>query len=701
MSGVARSEHDSGGSTTWWDRLAGGFLLLVLVSLALVRAELGTRLDGFTIDEPWHIVAGASYARTGDYRINPEHPPLVKRWVGAWMPETLLPLPPLQVVQDKPQERELVEATVFASPDVDAVQERARRAAMALNAVLLMALALVCWRALGLAVAVVLLALVLVEPTLLAHLPLVMTDLPVALTLLLAAVACGMFVWRWQWRWALGAGVAIGLALASKHSALPGIAALGVALLAMVLLNLAASGWREAFHRAVKLAVVVVVSGMVVWAGYGFQFTAGPDGSDHYNRTLEHKLDDLQSPAMAQSIRVLDRSGVLPRPYLWGLADTVRAGVDGRGQAEHRLWGVDHAGRPPAHAWPSLVLSKLPLALAVLLLVGGVALAVRLPVSARARSVLAMVLVMAAGYALALLLSKGTYAGVRHALPVLMAMLLLAAVGLSMLWRREGRARVPGMALAAGVWALAVATTLGEPRLYEFHNTLAGGNVDAWRNFRNESVDLGQRIREVARFHDEVVVGSGQPLYLFYRVGEPATRHYLPGERKLVESIHDEHALGEWEGWFVFPMPYTEPEPRSDWDPAEIFANLELVQRFGHVGVWQGRLNHPRMWAGSMSTRVWEYIYQQGGDDWALVARRLDQVLALNPHAYFAAFELGNARLRLGEREAAVAAYRRLLEQDRFPMDPDFVARLSAHVQIIEQSSDLAHVSPMRSPFLE
>lgn len=697
MPGATRT----GGSMAWWQRAAGGLVLIALVLLALLRAESGTRLDGFTIDEPWHIVAGASYVRTGDFRINPEHPPLVKRWVGAWMPESLLPLPPLQAVHDKPQERDFVENAVFSSPDVDAVQTRARRAAMGLGGLLLVMLGMACWRAFGWPAAVVLLALVLVEPTVLAHLPLVMTDLPVAITLVLAALACGLLAWRWQWRWVLGAGVAIGLAAASKHSALPAIAALGLALLLLVVLAWAKQGWRLGFQRAVQFLSVVMVSGLVVWACYGFQFTAGADGSDHYNRPLADKLGDLQSPAMAGMLGLLDQSGVLPRPYVWGLADTVRAGVDGRGQTEHRLWGVDHPGRPPLHAWPSLVVSKVPLALVVLLVAGGVMLALRWPSPGRQRSALGMVLVMAFGYSLALLLSKGTYAGIRHALPLVMAMLVLAAVGLAALWRQYGKAWAPGVALAAGVWALAMATTLREPRLYEFHNTLAGGSIDAWRNFRNESVDLGQRIRELSRFHDEVVVPSGQPLYLFYWVGEPATRHYLPYERKLVASIHDEHALGQWEGWFVFRMPATEPEPRSGWNPDEVFAQLELVQRFGHVAVWKGRLDHPRMWAGSMASRVWEYIYQHGGDDWQLVARRLDQVLALNPHAYLAAFELGNARLRLGEREAAVAAYRRVLEQQRFPMDPDFVARLSAHVQLIEQSDDLAMVAPMRSPFME
>ena len=66
------------------------FLFLVLVAallaLALLRSMAGTARDGLTIDEPYHYAAGVYYDRLGDYRLNPEHPPLAKRWVGAWMP---------------------------------------------------------------------------------------------------------------------------------------------------------------------------------------------------------------------------------------------------------------------------------------------------------------------------------------------------------------------------------------------------------------------------------------------------------------------------------------------------------------------------------------------------------------------------------------------------------------------------------------
>jgi hypothetical protein len=55
---------------------------IALILAAVLRSSLATRLDGFTMDEAYHITAGVSYWRTGDYRLNPEHPPLVKLWVG-------------------------------------------------------------------------------------------------------------------------------------------------------------------------------------------------------------------------------------------------------------------------------------------------------------------------------------------------------------------------------------------------------------------------------------------------------------------------------------------------------------------------------------------------------------------------------------------------------------------------------------------
>jgi hypothetical protein len=59
-------------------------VIVALVLLAVIRSAVATRADGFTVDDAYHITAGVSYVKLRDFRLNPEHPPLVKLWVGYW-----------------------------------------------------------------------------------------------------------------------------------------------------------------------------------------------------------------------------------------------------------------------------------------------------------------------------------------------------------------------------------------------------------------------------------------------------------------------------------------------------------------------------------------------------------------------------------------------------------------------------------------
>jgi hypothetical protein len=69
--------------------------IVVLIVLAVIRSAVATRTDGFTIDDAYHITAGVSYVKLRDFRLNPEHPPLVKLWVGAALAPDFQ-LPPLR-----------------------------------------------------------------------------------------------------------------------------------------------------------------------------------------------------------------------------------------------------------------------------------------------------------------------------------------------------------------------------------------------------------------------------------------------------------------------------------------------------------------------------------------------------------------------------------------------------------------------------
>ena len=115
--------------------------IVALVLLAVVRSAVATRTDGFTIDDAYHITAGASYVKLNDFRLNPEHPPLVKLWAGAALAPDFR-LPPLRPLDDKFAEREFNESAVFLDNDPDRVQARSRYAMWALNGLLLLFLAL-------------------------------------------------------------------------------------------------------------------------------------------------------------------------------------------------------------------------------------------------------------------------------------------------------------------------------------------------------------------------------------------------------------------------------------------------------------------------------------------------------------------------------------------------------------------------------
>lgn len=76
-------------------------LLVGLILCGILRSAIATRLDSFDIDEAYHITAGVTYARLGDYRLNPEHPPLIKLWAGVFLTPGVFKTPQLRPLAEK------------------------------------------------------------------------------------------------------------------------------------------------------------------------------------------------------------------------------------------------------------------------------------------------------------------------------------------------------------------------------------------------------------------------------------------------------------------------------------------------------------------------------------------------------------------------------------------------------------------------
>jgi hypothetical protein len=157
--------------------------------------------------------------RYADFRINPEHPPLVKLWVGSLISATGFRHSSLRPFADKADEREFVEQDVYLNNDFNSVQRRARIAMWTFNGLLLLALTFAVCRVFCPRVALGALLFLAIDPTVAAHLPVVMTDLPVSLLSATAVVLAVPAFERWAGADLAACSLALGLALATKHSA--------------------------------------------------------------------------------------------------------------------------------------------------------------------------------------------------------------------------------------------------------------------------------------------------------------------------------------------------------------------------------------------------------------------------------------------------------------------------------------------------
>jgi Dolichyl-phosphate-mannose-protein mannosyltransferase len=657
--------------------------LPLVLALALGHSLWATSLDGFTIDEPYHIAAGASYVRWGDYRLNPEHPPLVKLIAGISVPPSVLHLAPLRLLQEKEQERQYTQKAVFLDSDSARVHRRARAALLGFNTLLLAVLALVLRRVFGFGIALATLLLLALDPTVSAHMPVVMTDLPMALlgtiSLCLAILALRDRIWR---DWIL-LGIATGLLLATKHSA-------PLIVLPLLLGCLGVFCWQAghkqfAGRQALGLVAACALSMVVLWSAYRFHYRETPGTTaETFNRPLEAKIGDLHSPLMRHALTIAENLHLVPRAYLWGLADTLRAGVEGR-----PIWiqalGHSYQGKAPSWVPFADLVVKLPptfLLLAMygvaLLLLGRLPEEVSLPLVGFAGMIAFFMLFIA---------HNGIfYAGLRHWLFVVPLLAAFAAAGAwfllqsPKLWWRAA-------AFVALLW-IAV-TVLPQRRIWEYHNMLAGGPENAFRSFDNESVDLGQRTPELVAFYKSHIAPA--PVMIDYMA---LHEQLQAGGVKQWEPQPEEIGNGEFKGWLCLRAPGM---ALRDWHEMPTMRNVQPTARFGNLLLYHGDFQLPRLAAGILSFRALHLM--EPGTDQKLIEQYLQRSIALDPEYAPAAIELGNFALRRGESNQALHWYE-LARKDAAD-EPDVLTDVQQQIQKVKSAPAGTLVPVLRNPAKE
>jgi hypothetical protein len=665
------------------------WLVLLLVGLGIGRSATATRLDGFTYDEAYHIAAGVFYLRYGDFRMNPEHPPLVKLWVGSVIAATGFHLEPLRRFSDKPDERLFAEQITLRKNDPESVQRRARAAMFALNGLLLIALAFALERVFDARVALGTLLFLVIDPTVAAHWPVVMTDLPVALLSATSIVLAARAFRDWIWTDLAACSVFLGLDLATKHSA-------PVMLLSVALIGAWLAFWRPLtgtgdarWRRPLKIGAVLAGALAILWGFYFFRYAETNTGQESFNRPLVDKIADVNTPFYHSVLAGMSATHIVPRAYLWGFADTVHAGMEGR-MFPQLIFGRSYLRKGPMYFFPAMIAVKLPIGLSVLSVLGLIAFfARRLPVEWNfpASLILASALLF-----LLVLMQGATYAGIRHALPVVALLSIFAGLSVEIAFLSNSRS-LKGAVLAAYVLACASAIPLLRP--WEYFNEFVGGSKNAYKYFDDEGVDLGQRTREIVEYYRRFLEPSGEMAHIIYVASDEELKardvEYLGRdmERDLPRLIQPERS-----GTIFIGSSFL--SPNTFWD-RHAFREATPVARLGNLFVYHGTFPSPADAAAALYFHGIETVY---ADKPNLVAaeQAFRQSAEMDPAAFFVNIELGNLLLKRGARQEALQAY-----SDALKYAPqDQLVRRPIEIQIARFAGPpSAEIPSLRNPFLE
>jgi 4-amino-4-deoxy-L-arabinose transferase-like glycosyltransferase len=622
--------------------LAGGLILLQMVLVAII-----VHGESLTFDEGDHIFAGYMMWHSGDYGLNPEHPPLVKLVATLPLLQEKLWVPPLQQRMFKTEAyrdgRDFLERN---DGPKHRLLFRMRLAAGVFAVGLSVMVFLMGSTFFGESAGLLALLLVVFEPNVLANSDLVTTDMGVA-CFFLATIYC-------FYRYArqpsvirlLLTGLAAGLTLSAKHSGI----LLAPMLLGLMLVEVACAEPGRRKRTAGTLlggfAAIVVLAVVVLWAFYGFRYAARPAGL-----AMNPTLSEYAAPLKGMNswmIGHLAHWRLLPESYLLGMTDIHYAAQ----QYPIFLLGHDY----PHGVWwyfPVALSIKTTLGLIGLVVLAGIALISRRLSQGRE---LAYLVVPGAIY-LGVAILSGMNIGTRHVLFLYPLAALLAAAGLTALARQNRR----WIWIGGGLVACHVVSALAVfPAEMAYANEAWGGTANTHKYLSDSSVDWAQQLPHVKQWVD---AHPGEECWFAYSAypdlrpqayGIPC--HPLPtahtgGEILPVdvpETIHgnlllsaDDLEACDW--------------PSDQLNIFERFRRMPMAEQIDHsVFVYHGDFDVPEA-AALGAVQKSQILLRKKRPAEALDEAK--KAVALQPQNVLTQTALGDAQTALGDKNSAQAAY--------------------------------------------
>jgi 4-amino-4-deoxy-L-arabinose transferase-like glycosyltransferase len=636
------------------------FAVILLLVLQAAQVVYMVHRESLTWDEDDHMFAGYMMWKTGDYGLNPEHPPLVKLLATLPLLGEKLWIPPLQGREFKSEAyldgREWLARNDGASQRL-VFRMRLAAGLLALGLSLIIFFAARAW--FGTPAALVALTLAVFDPNLLAHSALVTTDIGLSLFLLASLFGFYSYVKRPTLARLLLTGLAAGCLLGTKHSGILLAPMLLVLIVGEIVAAPKGSRGRTALRLGGAFAAIVVIGVTVLWAFYGFRYAARPAGL-----VMSTSLADYTQPLShfnAAAVLGIAHLHLLPESYLIGLVDVKRMAqwyptfILGKNYS-HGVWWY----------FPVVIAVKTTLGLLALLALTGFAI---LSGSLRKGRELSY-LIVPGGIYLAVAMLSGMNIGARHILVLDAMAAILAGAGLAALAVRNRRWAWAGGVLVAAHIASALSVY---PNDMAYANEAWGGPKNLHTLLSDANVDWAQQLYQVKEWEDRHPGEECWFAYFAYPVVDPAVYgiqcHHLPngdtgwlGGADLIPPEISGNVLisaGDLSGCEL---------SSSQLNPYADFLSRKPDEWIDYaVLVYHGKFQVHRAAAMSRVQRAYELLRAQKPGEALALAREAAEI---DPEGVEAQNARGNLAAHMGQKDEARAAWTAALAAAK-QLEPD------------------------------
>jgi len=471
-------------------------ILVAVFALVFGLLVFSARANSQTTDEAIHLFAGYTYLTKADFRLDPEHPPLLKEL-------TAIPLLFVRNIQvhydglwqnagifyyDPWKEARLLGDHFFYDWGNNPNQILFLGRLVIVFLTLILGYFSFFWakKLYGARAGVLAAFLVLFFPNILAHGQLVNTDLGLTLFMFVAVYFWGEYLKKLSWQSLVYAGLFSGLAMASKFTAIILFAILFILALLKLIID------RKNIGKVISgYVLILVMTFVIVWASYGFTLAVPPKPiislSTELTNWVKYNVPNTYD-SLFESIRPL----LIPDYFYKGFVMVARHAIGGHGS--YLLGQNSNTGW--WYYFPITILFKTPIPVFILF---GLAIIYHKKLKAKNYFDDLLLLLPPAIYLILSINSKADL-GIRHILPIFPFILTYLGKTANLIDLKRAKI-ITIIIITLVIWYL-FSAIFSFPNYIAYFNEFAGGSKNGHKILTDSNLDWGQDIFRIKTYMD-------------------------------------------------------------------------------------------------------------------------------------------------------------------------------------------------------